>query len=260
MHADKRVWESAEIQRSALEAAHTPDSRLVSSQANLNRYVAPPLDTVFPLEYAFAVLGDVRGHRVLDLGCGSGENTLLLARRGARLVSVDISESLIRLARRRLAVNGLGGAGQFVVASAHDLPVESESVDVVLGIAILHHLDLDATSREVYRVIKPGGRAIFQEPVRDSRLVRAVRRCIPYRAPDVSPFERPLTTPELRRFAKPFRSMAMRAFSLPFVNLAQVIPVFRRHIGSAYHLDSAILKRLPVLTPFSGVRVLTLTK
>ena len=98
MYADKRVWESAEIQRSALEAAHTPDSRLVSSQANLNRYVAPPLDTVFPLEYAFAVLGEVRGHRVLDLGCGSGENTLLLARRGARLVSVDISASLIRLA------------------------------------------------------------------------------------------------------------------------------------------------------------------
>jgi SAM-dependent methyltransferase len=260
MIADKHVWESAEIRRSAFEAQHTPDARLISTKANLNRYVDPPLDTVFPLEYAFAVLGDVRGRRVLDLGCGSGENTLLLAQRGARLVSVDISESLIKLAGRRLDVNGLGGAAQFVVASAHDLPIASASIDVVLGIAILHHLDLDATSREVHRVVKPGGRAIFQEPVRDSRLMRAVRRCIPYRAPDVSPFERPLTSPELRRFARPLSSSSVRAFSLPFVHVAQAVPGLRQYVMPACHLSGAILKRVPALTPFSGVRVLTVTK
>ena len=176
MIANKQVWERAEIERSAFEALHTPDTRLKSSAANLNRYVNPPLETVFPLEFAFALLGDVRGRRVLDFGCGSGENTLLLARRGARPVGVDISESLIRLARRRLAVNGLGGSAEFVVASAHELPLASESVDVVLGIAILHHVDLDAASAELHRVLKPGGRAIFQEPVRDSRVMRAMRQ------------------------------------------------------------------------------------
>ena len=43
------------------------------------------------------------------------------------------------------------------------------------------------------RVLKPGGRAVFKEPVRASRLLRLARAFVPYRRSDVSPFERPLT-------------------------------------------------------------------
>jgi SAM-dependent methyltransferase len=257
---DRTDWERAEIARSAFEATQTPESSLVASAANVARYLAPPTTTVYPLEYAYALLGDVRGLRVLDFGCGSGENSLLLARRGARVVGVDISESLIAVARRRLAVNGLAGAADFIVGSAHDLPVVAGTVDVVLGIAILHHLDLDASAREVHRVLKVGGRAIFKEPVRDSRIVKAVRGAIPYRAPDVSPYERPLTSAELRRFAAPFRRVQTRAFSLPFVNLTQALPPLRRYNHGANRLDGAILRRLPSLAPFSGIRVLEVTK
>src|SRR6185295_8169989 len=103
--AMKQEWESAEILRSDIEANLTRDSRLVADEANLRRYLDPPLDTAFPLEYAYALLGDVRGRTVLDFGCGSGQNSLLLARRGARVVGVDISASLIELARRRLRAN-----------------------------------------------------------------------------------------------------------------------------------------------------------
>jgi SAM-dependent methyltransferase len=258
--AEKVQWERAEIARSAFEASHTPEKSLIANAANVARYLAPPPTTVYPLEYAYALLGDLRGLRVLDFGCGSGENTLLLARRGAKVVGVDISESLITVAERRLEVNGLAGAAEFVVGSAHDLPLLTGAVDVVLGIAILHHLDLDASAREVHRVLKVGGRAIFKEPVRDSRIVKAVRGAIPYRAPDVSPFERPLTSAELARFAAPFTRMRTRAFSLPFVNLTQALPPLRRYIHGAYRLDGAILKRLPALEPFSGIRVLEVVK
>ena len=260
MPAERQVWERAEIVRSAVEARNTPESRLKADERNLARYLSPPADTVFPLEYSFAAIGDVRGRTVLDFGCGSGENSLVLARRGARVVGVDLSESLLRLARRRLEVNGVAEGARFVAGSAHDLPLAARSVDLVLGIAILHHLDLDATSREIYRVLRPGGRAVFQEPVRDSALLRTVRRCIPYRDPEVSPFERPLTTRELERFAAPFASLHMRAFSLPFVNVAQVVPQLRRYIMPAYRLDGAILRQMPALERFSGVRVITLTK
>ena len=260
VNAEKQIWESAEKERSRFEALHTPEARLRASEKNLARYLDPPQDTVFPLEYAFALLGDVHGRTVLDFGCGSGENTLLLARRGARVIGVDISESLIQLARKRLEVNGVGADVRFVVGSAHDLPIATGSIDIVMGIAILHHLDLDATSREVHRVLSPGGRAIFQEPVRDSRLMRAVRRCIPYRAPDVSPFERPLTVSELQRFARPFKSLSMRAFTLPFVSVTYAIPPLRRYIMPAYHLDGAILKRAALLRRFAGIRVLSVTR
>jgi ubiquinone/menaquinone biosynthesis C-methylase UbiE len=260
MLIDKQEWERAEIARSTFEALHTPDARLAASEANVARYLSAPLHTVYPLEYAFALLGDVRGRTVVDFGCGSGENSLLLARRGANVVGVDISESLIRLAQRRIEINGLGNRAQFVVGSAHDLPIKDGIADVVLGIAILHHLNLSATSNEVHRILKPSGRAIFKEPVRDSRLLRAMRRLIPYRAPDVSPFERPLTLREVQRFASKFRSCSIRAFSLPFVNVAEAVPPLRRYQASAHWLDAAMLNKIPALTPFSGIRVFALTK
>src|SRR2546428_2132190 len=82
MIAEQHAWERAEVARSAAEALHTPDARLVADEANLARYLDPPIHTVYPLEYAYALLGDIHGRTVLDFGCGSGETTLLLARRG----------------------------------------------------------------------------------------------------------------------------------------------------------------------------------
>jgi SAM-dependent methyltransferase len=257
---DKVEWERAEIERSAFEATHTPDAALKADPSQLARYLAPPPTTVYPLEYSFSLLGDVAGKRVLDFGCGSGENCVVLARRGARVVGVDISESLIRVARKRLAVNGLEGKAMFAVGSAHDLPIDPDSIDIVLGIAVLHHLDLDASSREVHRVLKPGGRAIFQEPVRDSWLIKTIRRAIPYQAPDVSPFERPLTSQELERFASRFSRHRIRPFSLPFVNLTQAVPPLRRYIHESYRLDGALLKRAPSLQAYSGIRVIEVEK
>src|SRR5262249_40418165 len=100
----------------------------------------------------------------------------------------------------------------------------------------------------------------FKEPVRDSRLLKAVRAAIPYRQPDVSPFERPLTSAEIDRFAAPFRGCHVRAFSLPFVNLTEVVPPLRRYIHEAYRLAGALLNRMPVLAAYSAIRVIEVTK
>ena len=253
------AWERAEIERSEHEARRTAPQR--ADEGQIARYMAPPLDSPFPLEYAYALLGDITGRTVLDLGCGSGENSLLLVRRGAEVIGVDISESLLALAAERLAVNGSADAQvRFVPASVHRLPIPDESVDVILGIAILHHLDLDSTSREVFRALRPGGRAIFMEPVRDSRLFRVVRKLIPYRAPDVSPFERPLTTLEVKRFSEPFRLMNLRRFRLPFVSLVHITPALHGWTHTAYRLDHWLLTHFFFVRPFSSVTVFEIVK
>jgi len=253
-------WERAEIARSSVEATLTADEALRVSRQTFERYADPPRGTAYPLEYAYHVLGDVAGKRIVDFGCGSGANTALLANRGAHVWGIDISEDLLRLARRRLAVSGREGGATFIAGSAHDMPFPDESIDVVFGIAILHHLDLDLVSREVLRVLKPGGRAIFQEPVRNSPLVRYIRSLIPYRAPDISPYERPLTDEELKRFAMGFKKWSVRAFALPHVQVGQVLPIVKNYWAALYELDRALLHRVPWLARYASIRVVSLTK
>lgn len=257
---EMQSWERAEIARSSVEATLTADAALRVNPGTFARYEAPPSDTAYPLEYAYHLLGNVAGKRIIDFGCGSGANTALLANRGAHVWGVDISEDLIRLAQRRMQVSGRADGAQFIVGSAHDLPFPDGSIDVVFGIAILHHLDLQLVSREVHRVLRPGGRAIFQEPVRNSRVVRFVRSLIPYRAPDISPFERPLTDQELRAFSRPFSVARIRPFLLPHVQLGQVLPVIKNYWQQLYAIDAALLRALPALKHFAGIRVIELTK
>ena len=257
--AAMQAWERAEIERSSVEATLTPDDELRVGASTLRRYTNPPLETAYPLEYAYALLGDVSGQRIVDFGCGSGANTALLAGRGAHVWGIDISEDLLRLAQRRLKVSGREGA-TFIAGSAHDMPFPDASIDVVFGMAILHHLDLDLVSREVRRVLKPGGRAIFKEPVRNSALIRFVRKLIPYRAPDISPYERPLTDDELRRFAAGFRSYKVRAFGLPHVQIGMVLPLLNNYWKALHATDRALLQRMPGLARYASIRVISLTK
>ena len=80
---DIKAWERAEIKRSGVQAAQTEASVSSDTPSNIARYMDPPAHTCFPLEYAFHLLGEARGKAVLELGCGSGENSHLLAHRGA---------------------------------------------------------------------------------------------------------------------------------------------------------------------------------
>jgi ubiquinone/menaquinone biosynthesis C-methylase UbiE len=253
-------WERAEIERSAVEATHKDINDLRYSESNIARYLNPPADTWSSLEYSYYLLGDVNGKTVLDLGCGDGENTVLLSRRGAQVKALDISDELIKVARHRLVVNNVHSGVDFFVGSAHGLPLADESIDVVFGMAILHHLELPLVAREVHRVLRKGGRAIFSEPVRNSKLIKFIRNLIPYRAPDVSPFERPLTDKELRDFGRAFSAYRSKSFSLPYVNLAQVLPVIRDHIQPLYQFDKAVLQKIPFLGYYASIRVIELVK
>lgn len=139
----------SEIERGRSEAAHT-----VLAATEVHPYLAPRADTPFPLRYAFYLLGDIRQKIVLDLGCGSGENLAPPLARGANAIAIDLSEELVQLARKRLAMAN----------PQRILP--DGSVDAILCSSLLHHLDIPRAMAEMKRLLKPSGFAVVKEPVR----------------------------------------------------------------------------------------------
>jgi SAM-dependent methyltransferase len=259
--AGLRDWELAEVRRSAAEAQQADRTSLRATEDNLAKYVNPPPDTLFHLEYAFHLLGNVAGHEVLEYGSGWGENTILLAHRGAHVHAIDISPELIAINQQRMDVNGVTSGVRLSVASAYEVPCPDESVDVVFGMMILHHLDLAQAAREVYRVLRPGGRGIFAEPVRSSPTLRALRKLIPYRLPPhVSPYERPLTLAEIATFSKEFRPGRSRSFELPFLRAAGHMPFLRNRLMPIRRWDRALLSRFPWLEYYAAIRVFEIQK
>jgi len=101
------------------------------------------------------------GEAVLDIGCGAGFDTLLAARQvGARgrVIAVDMTEAMLDKTRAGAAALGLTNV-EARHGFAEDLPVASESVDVVISNGVINLCpDKLAVMREVYRVLKPGGR------------------------------------------------------------------------------------------------------
>lgn len=250
--------EHVEKLRSAQEASHSTDDLLVPNRITA-RYRAPAGTTVYPLEYAFHLLGDINGKTVLEYGCGDGLNTVVLANRGARILALDISAELLAVAKRRLELNRCDGV-DLLLGSAHTLPLPDESVDIVFGMAILHHLDLKLASREVWRVLKKGGRGVFQEPIRNSKLVARFRDLFPKRA-DVSPFERPLTDEEIKAFAAEC-SYRAKTFHLLFSSVASLLP--SGHSDRAARVSAAadayLLDRFPSLAYYGTIKVLEIVK
>jgi ubiquinone/menaquinone biosynthesis C-methylase UbiE len=259
-NVSKREWEQIEVERSSAEASHIDERALAPNEKQIARYLDPPSETYYPLEYSFHLLGEVQGKRLLEYGCGDGLNTVVLTRRRADVISLDISDDLINVARRRVGLSTPDSSVKFVVGSAHDLPIADESIDIVFGMAILHHLDLPASSAEVYRVLKKGGRAIFQEPIRNSRLMAFLRNLIPFQQADLSPFERPLTDAELATYAEAFSSCKVRSFSLPFVNLIEVLGLPSWIYERAVTIDRTFLDNFSFLQNYATVKVYEISK
>jgi hypothetical protein len=96
--------------------------------------------------------------------------------------------------------------------------------------------------------------------VRNSPTMRFVRSLIPYQAPDISPFERPLTDEELREFAAAFSSVRVRAFGLPHVQIGQRLPIVKKKMEALHRSDGALLRAVPSLSYYAAIRVLELTR
>jgi SAM-dependent methyltransferase len=121
-----------------------------------------------PTEAELRLCGDVKGKRVLDLGCGSGENAIAFSKNGAHVIALDRSAAQLSLARK------LADAAEVRVewheGDVADLAfLRADSIDIAFAACVLGEIDdVDRLFRQVHRVLRPGSAFVFshEHPMR----------------------------------------------------------------------------------------------
>jgi SAM-dependent methyltransferase len=100
------------------------------------------------------------GVRCLELGCGTGEFTARLVASGCELVAVDLSEAAVERCRERVQNRAEVVVGNVETGEG----LEGREFDAIVGVSVLHHVDLAATLRALVPKLRHGGRFAFSEP------------------------------------------------------------------------------------------------
>ena len=157
--------------------------------------------------FALKALGDLKGKKMLDLGCGTGEASVYFALKGAKVTACDVSLECLKLGKnlfQKFNVNI-----QTIKMQVEFLGFPNESFDLVYGFGVLHHIDINESVYEIYRVLKNGGIAVFIEPLAYNPLIRIYR----YMAKGVrTPTETPITFKDIRFIGTIFKNARHREF------------------------------------------------
>ncbi|MBU1072006.1 class I SAM-dependent methyltransferase [bacterium] len=177
----------------------------------------------------------------------------------ARVVGIDISPRSIEVAREAAARAGAENT-EFHAMDAEKMDFPDDSFDLVTGLAILHHLDLDVAGRELARVLKPGGVAVFSEPLGHNPALNLFRRVTPrMRTAD----EHPLVRADVKVLERHFDGVEVRCFhmcsllAIPLVKWPRVFEPFLRVMDG---LDDVLFKMIPPLRWWGWYATLEFTR
>ena len=213
------------------------------------------------IDYGFAfyrqrAMEEARNRTVLEYGCGNASLGFDLAPIAREVIGIDISDVAIQDAQRIAAHRRLTNT-KFVVDNAESMRFPDGSVDVLVGSGIVHHLDIPRSMKEVRRVLRDGGIAIFAEPLGHNPAVNWYRARTPeMRTPD----EHPLLARDLRDMAKGFKSIKVTYFGFvaPVLGLVSSTTDPKKPLTKlVWALDKAICK-LPFIQRYAWFCVIEL--
>jgi 2-polyprenyl-3-methyl-5-hydroxy-6-metoxy-1,4-benzoquinol methylase len=207
-------------------------------------------------------LGPVSGKYICEVGCGGGGLTYELAAGGARVSASDISSEAVALARSTNArfIPGQVDVEQMDVCS---LKYGDQSFDLVVGMAILHHVDINRAAKEISRVLKPGGKGVFVEPLGHNPAANLWRRLTPsIRTSD----EKPLSYLEISEMGKHFASVDCQEYALltllssPVYLVTHSLQAKKRSAELLARLEPPVLRVCGFLRKYSGAVLVEFTK
>jgi len=184
------------------------------------------------------------GMSVLELGCGAGYFTRELASSGAEVVAIDISPELLEIATANCSAPNV----RYEIQNAYELSYPDAVFDSVVGSSVLHHLEIEAALREIYRVLKPGGRISFTEPNMLNPQI-AIQKNVPWvkRKLGDSPDETAFFRWPLRRLLEVRGYREVRIDPFDFLHPKTPVSLVNRLNSVGRFLES-----VPVISEFAG--------
>lgn len=202
--------------------------------------------------------------KLLDFGCGKGELSLVLSKVGYEVFGFDLSPNNIAIAKRLATEYKMTERTHFQVCVAEKLDYPTDCFDVLVGVDILHHVEISQALSECSRVLKKGGVAIFHEPVRvpifdvvrESRFGRWLVSKEASLDRQVTEDERKLTINDIEVIKRIGVNSSTQHFLL-FSRLDRFITISK---GPSFleKIDFYLFKVFPVLNRFGGKIILVL--
>jgi SAM-dependent methyltransferase len=125
-------------------------------------YFFPSPFKIFEYRWMEKLGGVQPGHVLLDVGCGHGLQTRLLARRAKRAVGVDLSGNAIGRAKANQTIGRDADRCEFIATTIENAGFAENSFDRIFSVCVLEHIpDDESVLRECHRVLKPGGKLVF---------------------------------------------------------------------------------------------------
>jgi 2-polyprenyl-3-methyl-5-hydroxy-6-metoxy-1,4-benzoquinol methylase len=162
------------------------------------------------MRYITRRLGNIKGKRLLDVGCGLGEASVYFATLGADVTSSDLSQGMLDATTRLAHINGVSVKQH--VASAEDMQLSPEDkFDIIYAGNLLHHVDIEETITRIKPHLAVGGIFVTWDPLAYNPAINVYRSM----ATDVrTPDEHPLKWNDIKLFHKHFGTVETRYFWL----------------------------------------------
>ncbi len=207
-----------------------------------------------------AVEPRARGAKVLEFGCGDSSYAVKLSQWGGQVTAIDISDEAVEETRRRVAEAGYLNQTTLLRMNAEELDFPDGSFDLVVGRAILHHLDLEKSYAAIARVLRPGGAAVFLEPLAHNPLINLYRRLTPQlRTED----EHPLTMRDLAAARRHFGTVQIQYFTLLSMGAlpaARAPKLFQRLLNGLDKADRALFRVAPAAGRWAWTAAMVMEK